>query len=233
MILYNLKRKFNRFLKSIHNFILLFGIDISFVRKKVINSAIEHNTLEGTNKTYSSAEYQAQIFSNEHQAFFIKISDLLIEKKIDLNHKQIADVGCGIGNLLLHINKVFPSATLTGYDFSSKALEIANKRLSGVNFIEHDIYESLDGIYDIIFCTEVLEHLLYPENALNNLISAVKSGGYIFLTVPDGRIDNFEGHINFWSPESWDVFVQKHTTPNKYETGKIHERNLYALIHIH
>ena len=87
--------------------------------------------------------------------------------------------------------------------FHPKLWKIANKRLSGVNFIEHDIYESLDGIYDIIFCTEVLEHIIISgKNALNNLISAVNRAVTIFLTVPDGRIDNFEGHINFWSPKA-------------------------------
>lgn len=232
MILYKIKKAFRRFLKSIHNFILLFGVDISFVKKKVIDSAIEHNTLEGTNKTYSSKEYQAQIFSEEHQVFFRKIVELLVERGIDPDHKQIADVGCGIGNLLMHINKLYPSAILHGYDFSPKALEIAVKRLSSATFHEHNIYDSLENTYDIIFCTEVLEHLINPEDALKNLMSAIKPGGYILLTVPNGRIDDFEGHINFWSPESWNIFVQKQAQEYKVETGYIHERNLFALIFI-
>ncbi len=137
MILYKIKKAFRRFLKSIHNFILLFGVYISFVKKKVINSAIEHN-----------------------------------------------------------------------------------------------IYDSLENTYDIIFCTEVLEYLINPEDALKNLISAMKPGGYLFLTVPNGRIDDFEGHINFRGPESWNIFVQKQAQEYKVETGDIHERNLFALIFI-
>lgn len=43
---------------------------------------------------------------------------------------------------------------------------------------------------------------------LKNLIGMVDKSGIALVTVPDGRIDTFEGHINFWSPESWEVFVK-------------------------
>lgn len=27
------------------------------------------------------------------------------------------------------------------------------------------------------------------------------------MTVPDGRIDTYKGHINFWSKQSWDAWI--------------------------
>jgi hypothetical protein len=76
----------------------------------------------------------------------------------------------------------------------------------------------------------VLEHLLYPGKALLNLVSAIKPGGGLLITVPDGRKDTYSGHINFWSPESWQIFIQEGTEGLKVTTGNISGRNLYALI---
>jgi 2-polyprenyl-3-methyl-5-hydroxy-6-metoxy-1,4-benzoquinol methylase len=85
----------------------------------------------------------------------------------------------------------------------------------------HDIYDSLNNPYDIIICTEVLEHLEYPEESLKNMLLSLNNGGKLIISVPDGRKDTFFGHINFWSPESFKIFVGE-TISNKqhckYET---------------
>ena len=41
------------------------------------------------------------------------------------------------------------------------------------------------------------------------------------ITVPNGRIDTFEGHINFWSPESWNIFIRGNVSEKEFdiETG--------------
>ncbi|MEG2336387.1 MAG: hypothetical protein RSC04_01440, partial [Bacteroidales bacterium] len=33
-------------------------------------------------------------------------------------------------------------------------------------------------------------------------------GGTLVISVPDGRKDTYSGHIQFWSPESWAVFIE-------------------------
>jgi SAM-dependent methyltransferase len=41
--------------------------------------------------------------------------------------------------------------------------------------------------YDVIICTEVLEHLEYPQKALNEFFRILKKGGKLFLTTSQGR----------------------------------------------
>lgn len=54
----------------------------------------------------------------------------------------------------------------------------------------HDFTCSLDSIpksngsYDAIICTEVLEHLEYPQKAINEFYRILKKGGKLFLTTP-------------------------------------------------
>jgi hypothetical protein len=54
--------------------------------------------------------------------------------------------------------------------------------------------------------------------------------GVLVVTVPDGRNDTFLGHINFWSPESWKIFIEAQCKDFKYETGQVDGGANYAFI---
>ena len=92
--------------------------------------------------------------------------------------------------------------------------------------------DKLDYKFDIVFCTEVLEHLLYPHIALQNIIHLSQDSGVIMITVPNGRIDTFEGHINFWSPESWKVFIESNISDQEFEVkvGLIDNLTNFAIL---
>jgi hypothetical protein len=55
--------------------------------------------------------------------------------------------------------------------------------------------------------------------------------GVALVTVPNGRLDTFDGHINFWSPESWEVFLKQMCDGFSIKTGLM-ENDLtnYAVI---
>jgi len=59
----------------------------------------------------------------------------------------------------------------------------------------------------------------------------VKDKGILLITVPNGRNDTFAGHINFWSPESWDVFIEENSGGLEFSTGKVESTLLYAVIY--
>ena len=210
----------------------LLGIDIAFVKKEEPIESIQINTLESTNNIYASKEYQNTVHSKAHQKFFHQIIDLIDSRGIPMNNKMIADFGCGVGNLLFHISNNYKPESSYGFDFSQEAIYLAKKRFPSGIFKEHDIYFKLELKWDMILCTETLEHLLYPEKALKNLLSVLKNKGFLLITVPDGRKDTFGGHINFWSLESWNMFIEMNCTGYKFETGYINKNNLYAIINL-
>ena len=156
----------------------------------------------------------------------------LIKRKIKFSESQtIADVGCGTGHLLHYLREQAEFGKATGFDFSPEAIKIAKGLFPSFDFYEFDIYTVKDQKFDTVLCTEVIEHLLYPDVAVSNLLTMVKPGGSLLLTVPNGRTDTFEGHINFWSPESWEVFVTKSASGNRIETGTIQKDSVnFALI---
>src|SRR5262249_22983755 len=84
---------------------------------------------------------------------------------------------------------------------------------------------------DVVFCIEVLEHLTHPDKALRRLLTMLNTRGVAILTVPNGRLDTFEGHINFWSPESWEVFIREVCNGCVVETGLMDdERTNFAVV---
>jgi 2-polyprenyl-3-methyl-5-hydroxy-6-metoxy-1,4-benzoquinol methylase len=196
--------------------------------KVVVSSPVHYNSKEGLNEFYSDRE---AVESYLDPGFYERLIDLLVTHGVDYEGKRVADVGCGTGGLLNALRKRFQTRSLTGFEYSENALEIARSQVSGVEFCYFDIYEGSSREFDVIFCIEVIEHLLHPEKALRNVVSMLADSGTALVTVPNGRIDTFDGHINFWSPESWDVFLKQVCEGYSVKTGLIENgENNYAVI---
>lgn len=187
-----------------------------------IASAIDHNTRARMNEFYSDPKYVEAYLEPSRLEFFHEVVELLPVKGIDYNGRHIADVGCGTGHVLQYVADISTPASLTGLDYSDAALDVARRVMPGAHFCSIDLCRDVvPGQFDIIFCTEVLEHLLHPENAFKTIVRMIKPYGVALLTVPNGRIDTFAGHINFWSPESWKVFLDRLCGEREIETGLV------------
>lgn len=193
-------------------------------------SAIEFNSPEQAEEQWSKIGNVKKFFSSSVESFNQEIIRILEQKNIDLRNKKIADIGCGTGQLLKLIAINYNPSHCVGMDFSMSAIKIAQKIYPEAIYKQHNIYNPIHDKFYLITCTEVLEHLLDPEIALRNLLDALEESGWLFITVPDGRKDYFEGHINFWSPESWEHFIMKNSDNCRFECGKIGRQNLYALL---
>lgn len=199
-----------------------------------IDDPIHYNSKQHINARHSNSSYFRKILKRVQKPaedFY----GLMKEKNLLSNDLRIIDVGCGSGNLLNLIASEYPSASLTGTDFSESKIGHCRILYPHIDFKPGDIYDELNPEYDLVLCTEVLEHLLYPHTALKNLVHGLESRGVVFITVPNGRLDSFAGHINFWSPESWKVFHEVNLPGElEIETGGIFSnRVLYSIIRKH
>jgi 2-polyprenyl-3-methyl-5-hydroxy-6-metoxy-1,4-benzoquinol methylase len=191
-----------------------------------------HNTQKNMDEFYSDSE-KLKILSNDEQYnFYGEVVGLL--QKINHNYSdlEVADFGCGIGGLLETFHKFYPSNKLYGFDFSKEAIKVARTNVPSAEF---DVCDFIDGKlsrkFDIIFCTEVLEHTLYPKIFIKNISGYLKNNGFMIITVPDGRQDTYQGHINFWSPESWLIFMEENFPSKKIEVGPLEKgQTMFCLI---
>lgn len=198
-----------------------------------MDNAIKHNSLENVDNIYSNKEYIDKYMDSERLSFYDKIIKTLIDNNVILDNKSIADFGSGTGHLLEKITRKFYNINGLGLEFSKEAICRSKEYFPKIDFIEHNIYDIYeDKKFDVIFCTEVLEHLEYPQKALNNILRTLNKNGIAIITVPNGRIDTFEGHINFWSPESFKIFISDHVknTINIFPP-LTNNKNLMTIIH--
>ena len=168
---------------------------------------LEENSVELNNTFYSDEQALSEYYGADRLSFYDNVSAYLQGAGLAFDGKRILDVGCGVGFLLAALKTWTRPESMSGCDFSEAAITASRKRFPGHKFFVQDIYQAIPGSYDIVLCTEVLEHLLHPDRGIQNLYRAVRPGGWLVVTVPNGRVDNIIEHINFWSPESWGVFL--------------------------
>ena len=103
----------------------------------------------------------------------------------EVNPGKIHEVGCGEGELISRY--VRPGRVLLASDFSSQILEKARRNAQTkalqVDFIVRSIYEleEIDSA-SLILCSEVLEHLEDPDNAVKRLAQVARP--YLIASVP-------------------------------------------------
>jgi SAM-dependent methyltransferase len=105
--------------------------------------------------------------------------------------KSICDAGCGDGSLLLHCARCCaPVKQAAGYDVSPEIIDINQKRYAGESNIEWQAFdlarERLPHTWDLVLCSEVLEHIKDWPSALNTLLDAAAK--VLIISVPAGRI---------------------------------------------
>jgi 2-polyprenyl-6-hydroxyphenyl methylase/3-demethylubiquinone-9 3-methyltransferase len=110
-----------------------------------------------------------------------------INARVPLAGKTVVDVGCGGGILAESIAR--KGANVTGIDLSEKALKVADLHSleSGVQ-VRYELISAEDlaareaGLYDVVTCMEMLEHVPDPASVVHACATLVKPGGHVFFS---------------------------------------------------
>ena len=110
-----------------------------------------------------------------------------IRQRADLNGRKVLDVGCGGG--ILTEAMAAKGATVTGIDMAEKPLGVArlHQAESGtdVEYLQSTA-EALAGeragLYDVVTCLEMLEHVPSPKTVIEACRDLVKPGGDVFFS---------------------------------------------------
>jgi 2-polyprenyl-3-methyl-5-hydroxy-6-metoxy-1,4-benzoquinol methylase len=117
--------------------------------------------------------------------------------------RTVLDVGCGKGVVTYAARQQLPQLTITGVDINRTGLVTAQQLNPGYDVVAGDIHllPFPDNLFDLIVCTEVLEHLECPHLAITELQRVGKHA--LLLSVPHEpyfRLGNlFSGHyLSSW-----------------------------------
>ena len=132
------------------------------------------------------------------------ISDTILSL-IDITHGKVLDVGCGTGRVALTLAS--RGFEVDGVDIEPRVIEIAKSIAASYNlhcsFITGDFTDSKlvkPKSYDLVICSEVIEHVQDYQLIIDNIYRALKDGGLLILTTPHGPnqysiVDVEAGHI--------------------------------------
>lgn len=167
---------------------------------------------------YNKLEYESQnpISKKLYANFYQKI-DFILEHYVK-EHNRLLEVGCGAAESSLRIhNKLSTLKAATTFEVS----EYDNRYVEKLNSLNYPFKVTQENVYnlhrndnefDLIFLLEVLEHLEFPEKAIQELFRA--SSKYVVISVPNEPIwrmanmarlqylkdwGNTPGHINHFN----------------------------------
>lgn len=110
-----------------------------------------------------------------------------IDARAGLAGKKVLDVGCGGG--ILSESMAHRGAKVTGIDLGEAPLAVARLHAEerGVNVdYQHISVEAMavqqPGLYDVVTCMEMLEHVPDPASIIRACSALVRPGGYVFFS---------------------------------------------------
>ena len=139
---------------------------------------------------------------------------------------KILDAGCGEGFITDLLARNVENVELIGLEYTREAIDIAKAANQEISFVQGDIYAIPfeKNEFDLVLCTEVLEHLERPDRALRELTRVASHT--ILLTVPSepwfcmgnlltlknvSRFGNPIDHIHHWTYGGFKKYVHSLT----------------------
>ena len=165
----------------------------------------------------------------------------LILKFTPQNKGHALDVGCGSGRVSFALGA--QEFDVKGIDIEERVINLArsittqseqNLQFEVADFRESGLVEQ--GYYDLVVCSEVLEHISDYHRLLENMYIALKPGWRIIITIPLymehwSVIDDYAGHVHRFTLDEIERDLKKFSNL-KYVTTGFPFYRLFVLIHL-
>jgi 2-polyprenyl-3-methyl-5-hydroxy-6-metoxy-1,4-benzoquinol methylase len=99
------------------------------------------------------------------------------------NIERVCDFGAGTGELLNLLKKKKPNLHFTGADILPRPHTLDPE----INWYQQDLNSNLpaDGHFDLVICSEVIEHLENPRQMFREINKVLNPKGWLVLTMPN------------------------------------------------
>jgi 2-polyprenyl-3-methyl-5-hydroxy-6-metoxy-1,4-benzoquinol methylase len=131
------------------------------------------------------ASVESAIKSPDERAYFLiheaRYKTILNHVVRIMNHGKILDVGC----YPYHIGKALELMGYTVSGIASEHEKLKQRNVAILN-IETDKFPYKTGFFDLVLCSEVIEHLPHsPVPALREMYRVTKPHGHVLVTTPN------------------------------------------------
>jgi len=172
----------------------------------------------GKNKKYGTSNPIARYLMRN---LVRRLGDLLP----DVSYETVLEVGCGEGVLLASLRHALQGRFTIGVDVDLEEIEAARRNAPFAKCIVADAYHLPfdDNRFDLVICSEVLEHLGDPDTAVceirrvskrHCLFSVPNEPLWRMLNMARGAylpsLGDTRGHVNHWNSRSFRRFIAAH-----------------------
>jgi 2-polyprenyl-3-methyl-5-hydroxy-6-metoxy-1,4-benzoquinol methylase len=131
--------------------------------------------------------------------------------------KNTLDLGCGVGTKLMKL--IYPICTdVTGVD-QNEAIDYCKKTYHSGTFKVDNLENpavSHPAKYDIVICSDVIEHLIDPDVLLNHLKQLCHKNTFILFSTPERDIlrgkdcmgSDKPEHVREWNSEEFAAYLK-------------------------
>jgi 2-polyprenyl-3-methyl-5-hydroxy-6-metoxy-1,4-benzoquinol methylase len=125
--------------------------------------------------------------------------------------RRFLDVGCNIGCAVEAAR--WNGFTATGIELNAEAVKVARRNFPNNQFLQSTIDElTTTQTFDMVYCTEVVEHVPDTNQFIESLARALVPGGILFLSTPDAGHFSVRRHLFTWEavkpPEHLTLFTK-------------------------
>jgi len=144
--------------------------------------------------------------------------------EVDLKGKEFLEIGCGLGYFSLEAQK--RGAKVTAIDVGANLVKITKQKVKKGKFIVASASNLpfKNSSFDIVLCTEVIEHVENQEKAFREMFRVLKKEGYLAITTPNKlfkpffdllsliKIREYQGNEKWLSFNEMRMILSKHKT---------------------
>ncbi|QSR88431.1 class I SAM-dependent methyltransferase [Methylacidiphilum caldifontis] len=126
-----------------------------------------------------------------------------IKKKEPLTAQtRLLDIGSGKGELIRQVREKWNLLTFA-CDYTDKLMEISDQKVEVVDLNTGSLPYA-DNSFDIVTCTEVIEHLENYRGLFREIYRVLKPQGLVILSTPN--LLNIKSRLRFFSFGFWNLF---------------------------
>jgi len=139
------------------------------------------------------------------------------------------DIGAGYGHLIQLVQKEF-SVVPRVCDYTTELLRLPGVQVD-VADLNHDPLPYADATFDLVTCTEVIEHLEHYRFTLREIFRVLKPGGILVVSTPN--ILNLKSRIRFLTYGFYNLFGPLHFKESQLHStgGHINPVSYFYLAH--